>query len=583
MKNKYTNERNIQMLIYLLKANNIKKIIINPGTMNMSLVVSLQNDDYFELYSCVDERSACYMACGLASESGEPVVLTCTGATASRNYMPGLTEAFYRKLPILTVICSPHLGNIGQNIPQMLDKRANLNDTYNYSVYVQPIKSQDDEWADNVAINTAILELKRNGGGPVQIVLGTEVTRVFDILELPEFRKIDRITYSDDLPKINKNDKVAIYVGNHKVWSKDLEKYVDMFCEKYNAAVLCDHTSNYFGKYKIQFNLICDQEKYSSKNNDFDLLIHIGDVSGAYMKINTKKVWRVNPDGNIRDTFKRLQYVFEMEEDYFFKKYAELSNNGKDTSLYSSLKTEIEELREIVDKKNFPFSNIWAAREMIKNLPEKSVVHLAILNSLRSWNYFEANRDIRFYSNTGGFGIDGALSTLLGASFNDKDNIYYGIVGDLAFFYDMNALGNRYVQNNIRIMLINNGGGIEFHNYSHPASVIGDENIGKFISADGHFGNKSDKVVKNYVESLGFEYLSASSKEEFTKNMDRFLSKELTKKPMVFEVFTDSKDESNALKSIREARVTADAMVKDKIRKILPSGAKKVIKKILGK
>ena len=95
MSKKYTNEKNIQMLIYLLKVNDIKKIIVNPGTMNMSFVASVQNDDFFEMYSCVDERSACYMACGLAAESGDPVVLTCTGATASRNYMPGLTEAFY--------------------------------------------------------------------------------------------------------------------------------------------------------------------------------------------------------------------------------------------------------------------------------------------------------------------------------------------------------------------------------------------------------------------------------------------------------------------------------------------------------
>ena len=132
---KYTNEKNIQMLLYLLKENGIKKVIVNPGTMNMSFVTSIQQDDFFELYSCVDERSACYMACGMAAESNEPVVLTCTGATASRNYMPGLTEAFYKKLPIITITCTPHLGNIGNNIPQMIDRRNELNDTYKYSTY----------------------------------------------------------------------------------------------------------------------------------------------------------------------------------------------------------------------------------------------------------------------------------------------------------------------------------------------------------------------------------------------------------------------------------------------------------------
>ena len=99
----YSTEKNIQILIALLKANGIRKVIASPGTTNMSLVGSLQNDPWFEIYSSVDERSAAYMACGMAAECGEPVMLSCTGATASRNYYPGMTEAFYRKLPVLAV------------------------------------------------------------------------------------------------------------------------------------------------------------------------------------------------------------------------------------------------------------------------------------------------------------------------------------------------------------------------------------------------------------------------------------------------------------------------------------------------
>ncbi|MBQ7629074.1 MAG: 2-succinyl-5-enolpyruvyl-6-hydroxy-3-cyclohexene-1-carboxylate synthase, partial [Selenomonadaceae bacterium] len=98
METHYTKELNALMLISLLKAHGIRKIIISPGTTNIALSASVQSDPYFELYSSVDERSAAYMACGMAAESGEPVVLSCTGATASRNYIPALTEAFHRKL-----------------------------------------------------------------------------------------------------------------------------------------------------------------------------------------------------------------------------------------------------------------------------------------------------------------------------------------------------------------------------------------------------------------------------------------------------------------------------------------------------
>ena len=96
----YTDERNVQILIALLKKHGTKHIVASPGSTNVTFVGSVQQDSFFEIYSCVDERSAAYMACGLAAEIMQPVVLSCTGATASRNYFPALTEAYYRKLPI---------------------------------------------------------------------------------------------------------------------------------------------------------------------------------------------------------------------------------------------------------------------------------------------------------------------------------------------------------------------------------------------------------------------------------------------------------------------------------------------------
>lgn len=117
MEKYYTAEKHTQLLVALLKFHKIKKFVVSPGTTNVCLVGTLQADPYFELYSSVDERSAAYMACGLARESGEPVGLSCTGATASRNYVPGLTEAFYSNLPVLAVTSTQHPGRVGQMMP----------------------------------------------------------------------------------------------------------------------------------------------------------------------------------------------------------------------------------------------------------------------------------------------------------------------------------------------------------------------------------------------------------------------------------------------------------------------------------
>lgn len=99
----YTSEKGTLCLISLLKAHGVKKVIASPGTTNHVFVASIQSDPWFELYSSVDERSAAYIACGMSAESGEPVVITCTGATASRNYLSGLTEAYYRKLSLIHI------------------------------------------------------------------------------------------------------------------------------------------------------------------------------------------------------------------------------------------------------------------------------------------------------------------------------------------------------------------------------------------------------------------------------------------------------------------------------------------------
>ncbi len=217
---------------------------------------------------------------------------------------------------------------------------------------------------------------------------------------------------------------------------------------------------------------------------------------------------------------------------------------------------------------------------MAKNIPQNSTIHFAILNSLRSWNFFELPNSVKTFSNVGGFGIEGNLSSLIGASFVNKDKLYYSVIGDLAFFYDINILGNRHVSNNIRVLLVNNGKGIEFRNFGHAATKFGQQ-TDDFIAAAGHFGNKSKTLVKNIVADLGFEYLCASNKEEFDSAYKNFVSPEITERPLFFEVFTDTEDESNALKMMRNLKKEISA--KKVVKTLIMDKSKKAIKNIVKK
>lgn len=579
MEKYYTSECNVQIVLALLKAYGIRKVIASPGTTNLTLVASMQQDPWFEMYSSADERSAAYMACGLAVESGEPVVLSCTGATASRNYMPGLTEAFYRKLPLIAITSTQNPAKIGHHIPQVIDRSAVPNDIVRLSVSVPVVYNEEDKWECEMKVNKALLELKHQGGGPVHINLVTTYSRDFSVRELPEVRVLRRICREDQFPDLPAG-RIGVFVGAHAKWNREDTEALDCFCASHDAVVFCDHTSNYKGKYRVLYSLVAAQGGYTSESTELDLLIHIGEVSGEYSCLNglkAKEVWRVSEDGEIRDTFRRLSCVFEMPEGIFFRNYKVNGENRADDFLqgclaeYNKIYSSIPEL---------PFSNIWIASKMAGRIPENSVIHFGILNSLRSWNFFELPDSVLSSSNVGGFGIDGDISSLVGASLAHQDKLYFGVLGDLAFFYDMNVLGNRHVGNNLRILLVNNGKGTEFRNYDHPGALFG-ENADNYIAAAGHYGNKSRALIRHYAEDLGFEYFSASGKEEFEQAYMRFLEPELTSKPILFEVFTDHVDENEALYIIKHISQSPKEKIKQFAKQMLGEKTTGILKKII--
>lgn len=541
----YTNERNVQIIISLLKAHGIKKIIASPGTTNMTFVGSIQQDSWFEIYSSVDERSAAYIACGMAEESGEPVVLSCTGATASRNYIPGLTEAYYRKLPVLAITSHRGVHNIGHLIDQQIDRRSIPNDIAMESVTIPMVDSSEDEQYCVIEGNKAILALTRRGGGPAHINLYTRYSNDFSVKELPTARVIKRFERCIEYMPSLGNKQIAIFIGSHKLFTSDTTIEIERFCKKYNAFVIGDHTSGYHGKYQIPLALIAGQAMYRSGFKKMDILIHLGEVSGdAYSRsISPKSVWRISKDGELRDSFGCLKYVFEMFEADFFKYYNQASM-CEDTSRYEQCLMEYNSIYERIEE--LPFGNLWMAKQMHGRLPQGSEIHFGILNSLRSWNFFPLDKSIRSNSNVGGFGIDGGVSSFIGASLINKDKLYFGIFGDLAFFYDMNVIGNRHVGNNVRLLLVNNGKGNEFRLSMHPCNSFGDV-ADSYMAAAGHYGNKSRQLVKHFAEDLGYKYFSASTKETFNEVIEFFLDPEIGKQSIIFEVFTEMEDERDAL------------------------------------
>lgn len=567
----YSTDKNVQMLVYLMKKYGVRKVVISPGATHIGIIASLQGDSYFELYSEVDERNAAYMATGLAMESGEPVAVMCTGATASRNYLPAMSEAYYRKLPILAITGAQDDSNADNLIPQYINRSQAPVDSVVYSVRLQEIKDKRDEWDCNLKINRALRNLTRRGGGPVHINLNCNQIGNLSCKELPKTRFIECFTIEDELPVIDVNKRIAITVGGHKPWNDEFTKLVDEFCEKYNSVVFVDHSSNYRGKYRVLPTMVSSQERYESPIFDIDLLVHIGEQSGDYYTFykfdKAKSVWRVSPDGEMRDTFHHLTKVFEMSENSFFKHYVE-KNSGIKEAKDSYMKECLDEVKSIENAlPQLPFSNISVAHFIAENMPEDSAVHLGVSNTQRAWTFFELPNVNISTANVGCRGIDGAISSAIGMSLANPNKLHFCILGDLTFFYNMNALGNRSINSNLRILLINNGSGAEFQMYSHAGRKLLQDDVNSYVAAAGHFSAKSKDLVKAFSKNLGFEYLRATNEEELMRACEIFLDKNKREAPVLLEVFTECNNESEALHIIRNIRVEDTAGLMKKVLK----------------
>ena len=169
----------------------------------------------------------------------------------------------------------------------------------------------------------------------------------------------------------------------------------------------------------------------------------------------------------------------------------------------------------------------------------------------------------------------GGLTVLskLASKYPKNDYIYFGDTINIPYGEkDIDTLFNE-IPVNVHFMLINNGVGTEFKNYNHRAAYFG-ENADKFIAAKGHNGFKDPHIVKDICDNMGIQYLSATSKEEYTACKDSWLSKSNT--PVLIEIFTTDKDESDALKMMNS--IERDTSVKSKLKR---SAVGRIAKKII--
>lgn len=560
----YKNIENINIVVNLLKENKIRDLVISPGGTNIPLIKAVQDDSFFNCYSVVDERSAAYFAIGIYLQIKHPVALICTSAQATRNYIPGLTEAFYKRVPILAITMEKHPRFKYQEYMQAPDQTSLPNDCVKKSFEMPFISDINDMYHSIRVANQAFLELSREGYGPVQLCIPWLDFPLNDVT--PNIRCIKRYECKEIKKECLNNKKILVVIGEHLPFNKDEKEAINRFCEATDSVVYTNHLSNFHNNYSLNANLLLSTITIDELNEiKPDIIISLGGQSGDYPfylafsknTLSDLEHWRICQDGEVVDTYDRLTRVFQGSLVEFF---LNVKSDSTDHSFY-------ELWKRMVDSKStdlqVPFSNVSIAQFLHGQMPGNSIIQFSILNSLRVWNLFELNPSIECYSNVGAFGIDGGMSTLIGQSIA-TDKLAFMIIGDLAFFYDMNCLGIRHIKNNVRILLINNNGGIEFKLHGEDK-----QEQDKFIAAANYHGN-----ARGWAESCGFDYLAANTMDEFKEKALSFI--QVSDKPVLFEAFVSDVDESKAYLSIMN--VNRNKTVAEKIK----SGIIESVKGILG-
>lgn len=546
----YTDKKNILQLVALLKAHRIQKIVLCPGSRNIPIVQTLANIPEFTCYPVTDERSAGFFALGLALNGGSPAAVCCTSGTALLNLHPAVAEAFYQQVSLVVISADRPAAWIGQMDGQTIPQPGVFGSLVKKSVNLPEVQTEEDEWYCNRLINEALMELDHHGKGPVHINIPvSEPFFKLPITELPEARVITRYqglnVYDKDyqplIDRLNRYQRRMVVVGQmnliylfDKKYTKMLYKHFAWFTENISNQTIPGQPIRNIEP------LLCSMDFEAQQKMRPELLITYG---GHIISKRLKKFlrrhppvehWHVAADGQVADLFGCLTTVIEMDPFEFLEKIAPMMDSR--TPEYPRA---WEALSKKIPQAEFPYSEMSAIGKVITHLPTPCSLHLANSSTVRYAQLFSLPQEVEVLSNRGTNGIEGSLSTAIGyATASDKLNFIF--IGDLSFFYDMNALWNANYGSNVRILLLNNEGGEIFH--ALPGLEM-QENSRRFITAPHRTSAKA------WAEDRGFQYLSAHDDEELDQAVEAFTQPSITSQPMLLEVFTEKDKDIEHLKT----------------------------------
>jgi len=536
----------------ICRFHGVKTAVLCPGSRCAPLTLAFSRTDGIECLSIVDERSAAFIALGIAETTNSPVVLICTSGSAVLNFGPALAEAFYRHIPLIVLTADRPQRLVGQHDGQTMNQPNVFANYIKESFNIVGDISTDMELAYlHRTMNAAMIKSK-SAQGPVHVNISFEEPLYALSESTVQARYISYIENTSDLKSgitdiFSPDTKCIVLPGSRRYDEKEnallfqLSKYIP---------VISESISNFSGNVSNANEIVRFLSDDKKAKLVPDVLVTFGEgiISKSlknFIRANKpKRHIHVDVYAEVIDTYQCLTDVYAVTlEDFCTEMVSLLSRMETNEAYMASWKSAYHKTADRVEKliQQAEFGDLKAMDYVTRRIPKGVIVHVANSMPVRYLNICSDNLlNAEVYCNRGTSGIDGSISTAVGNAIGSGKQVWV-ISGDLSFQYDGNALWNGFVPKDLRIIIINNSGGGIFRLIDGPSSVP---------ELAERFETQTQSSAQYKAAQHGLDYFSCTDERQMDGIWQDFAA--LSGSAKILEIFTDPAANETIFKTFQQ-------------------------------
>lgn len=461
-----------------LASHGVADAVCSPGSRNAPLLLAAEEEKRWRKHVVVDERSAAFIALGMAATTGRPVALICTSGTALLNYAPAVAEAYYRALPLIVVSADRPREWIDQDDSQTLRQFEALSNFVKKSYDVPDTKGPQAEWYASRIANDAMITALTGRQGPVHINVQLDAPLTSQG-EAPRLREPIRVITGEDkvaqkaieILAEEARDKKILVIAGFLAPDAGLSLSLRRFATLPNVFIMSETIAN------LKAVSCCDSidPLLSSLPDEVlesmkpDIVITIGGaLVSRFVKAWLRKMphaahWMVGHSHTTVDCFQSLTTRIEAAPAPFFRQLGGALRKHDLPQGYSSEWQRLNKLSKkahslFLESKSESWSDLKAFSVISRRIPAGYNVHFSNGTPIRYAQLFPAPQANSCWCNRGVSGIDGCTSTAIGSAIVAAPPTLL-ISGDMSFSYDIGALACHEIPDSFRAIVINNSGG----------------------------------------------------------------------------------------------------------------------------